>query len=202
MSVAAFRRQYNATGREKGDGYNPSMFADLAPAEVAEARRLLLRRGLGGDTIDLAGLAYVGDVAVIAALREAAGSPALRGPEHDLVLRETLFTLTGDPRELDPVFAWLDGPSGEALRRAAELLARLELAPTFAEPIARRLGRWRLGAAALPLASAWLLTQGVPTHRVDGFEANLPLVRRILAVWPWRRAAVLAEIAGELGARS
>lgn len=202
MSAAAFLRQYHAAGREKGDGYDPSMFAHMDPAERSEARAALLQRALEGDTVDLAGLAHVGDAAVIAALHEAAGTDPFRAPDRDLVLRETLFALTGDPRELDPVLAWLDGCDAEARTRAAELLARLALPPTLAEPIARRLGRWRVGAARLPLASAWLTTQGMPTHRIDGFQAHLPLVRRILTAWPWRRARLLGAIAGELrGAR-
>ncbi len=202
MSAAAFLRQYHATGREKGDGYDPSMFADMNPGELSEARAAMLRRALEGDTIDLAGLAHVGDTAAIAALREAAGTGLLRALDRDLVLRETLFALTCDPHELDPILAWVNGHDADARRRAAELLARLALPPTLAEPIARQLARWRLGAAGLPLAIAWLSTQGLPTHRIDGFQAHLPLVRRILAAWPWRRAVVLTAIAGELrGAR-
>lgn len=198
MSLAAFLRQYHATGREKGDGYDPSMFADMDPGELSEARAALLQRALEGDTTDLAGLAHVGDAAAIAALRAAAGTGPLRAPDRDLVLCETLFKLTRDLRELDPVLAWLDARDTDARRRAAELLARLALPPTLAEPITRRLGCWRLRSAGLPLATAWLATQGLPTHRVDGFQAHLPLVRRILAAWPWRRARVLAAIAAEL----
>jgi hypothetical protein len=192
VSNLAFQRQYRATGRDKGGGYDPSMFADMDAGELAEAKRLLLRRGLSGDTIDLAGLRFVGDASVVAALRGAAGSEPLRPPDRDLVLRETLFALTGEPGELEPVLAWLDGRDPEARRRAAELLARLALPPTLASPIALRLGRWWLGRAALPLASAWLATQGLPTHRSDGSETHLPLVRRVLAAWPCRRAGVRA----------
>lgn len=99
-SVAALLRQYHTTGPEKGDGYDPSTFEGVDPRELTEARSLLVRRGLGGDTIDPAGLAHVGNAAVI---------------------------------------------------------------------------------AALPWASAWLATQGLPPHRADGFAAHLPLVRRVLA---------------------
>jgi len=198
VSAAAFLLQYRATGREKGDGYDSSMFADMDPGELSEARSAMLRRALEGDTIDLAGLALVGNAAAIAALRKAAGTGVLRAPDRDLVLRETLFALTCDPHELEPVLAWLDGRDAYARRQAAELLARLALPPTLAEPIARRLARWRLGPAGLPLATAWLSTQGLPTYRIDGFQAHLPLVRRILAAWPWRRAGVLTAVAGEL----
>ncbi len=183
MSAAAFLRQYHATGREKGDGYDPSMFADMNPGELSEARAAMLRRALEGDTIDLAGLAHVGDTAAIAALREAAGTGLLRALDRDLVLRETLFALTCDPHELDPILAWVNGHDADARRRAAELLARLALPPTLAEPIARQLARWRLGAAATGDRVAVNTGAADSSHRrVPGAPAAGPAYPRRMAV--------------------
>ena len=201
MSVAAFLRQYRAVGREKGDGYDHAMFADMSERQRARARAMLLRRGTGGDTIDLSGLRFVGDETVVATLRAGAGRGALQTADRDLVVRETLFALTGKISELDPVLAWLDSGNAEARQRAAELLGRLALPPAMAAPIARRLGQWRLGRAALPLAVAWLTTQGISTCRADEFRTHLPLLRRIVNAWPWRRAAVLAGIAADIQSR-
>lgn len=117
------------------------------------------------------------------------------------MLRQTLFALTGDPREVDPVVALLDARDTKARPQAAELLARFALPPTLVDPIARWLYRWWLDATALPLVAAWLSAQGLPTHQIDGVQANFSF-RRTLSAWLWHRAGVLADMAGELSARS
>jgi len=195
MTFARFMQQYRAVGREKGDGYDPSMFEGLTAGEREQARGLLLERGLRGDTVDLNGLRWLGDDAVVAALRGA----VLPGGDKDMARIETLFALTDDPAELDPLWLYLDGRDGDERRRSAWLLARLPLPAGLASALAGRLCRARLGEAALPLALAWLATQGVPASDPATLATRVPLVRSILDAWPWRRRRVLARISRELG---
>lgn len=95
MSLAAFLRQYHATGRDKADGYAAAMFADMTEDERAQARAMLLERGLAGDTVDLDGLRFVGDAATVAALRAFEDRATPRNPRFDVQRRETLRVLTG-----------------------------------------------------------------------------------------------------------
>ncbi len=196
MTFAAFLARYGATGRVKGDGYDRSMVADLTDAERERARAMLLERGLAGDTTDVAGLRLVADDATIAALREAAVLAPLRGVEWQVTRIETLFALTGDAADLDPLLTLLD------IRRtreaAAQALARVALPFAFAESLATRLERWRYRRVALPLVIAWLQTRGLDLRDPVAFQSHLPLVRRIVRALPWRRMSVLAAVAREL----
>lgn len=196
MSDTRFLRQFHATGREKADGYDPGMFEEMSTKERARAAAMLLVRGLAGDTTDLHGLRYLGGFAAVAALRDAAGTMLDAG--CDIERCDTLFALTGDPADLLPVLGYLDGSDTVARERAAWVLAGLRAPAALAEPIAERLADRRYRPVELPLAAAWLATQGLPVHEVAGFQAHLPLVRRILDAAPRRRPAVLAGIAREL----
>jgi len=198
MSLPDFLEQYHASGREKGDGYSAGMFEDLTADERRLALGLLLVRGLAGDTVDLAGLRYVADEDAIARLRAAQGQGPFLRPDRDMVRRETLFQLTGEPTELMPLLAYIDGRADQPRRQAAELLAQLPLPSVFADLIALRLTSWRWRDLALPLATAWLNSQGQAAYDVSGFQSSLPLVRAIVDRPWWRRAALLREITTQL----
>ena len=191
MTFARFLQQYEATGREKGDGYDPSMFGGMTAAELERARAMLLDRALAGDTVDLAGLRWVGDEAVVAALRGASGHRA----DWDMGRIETLFALTGDAAAIRPLLDYVDGADAAERVRGARVLAGLPLPAGLARPLADRLCRaWRRDVV-LPLAQAWLATQGLGVTDPAEFQARLPLIRLIVHAWPWRRRRVLARIA-------
>lgn len=200
MTFARFLQQFEAIGRIKGDGYDPAMFSGMTDAELARARSMMLERGLAGDTVDLSGLRHVGDEATIAALRRASAPAGEGGAGWDMIRLETLFALTGEPAVLAPLLDQLDRGTGESRRQAAQILAGLPLPASLAAALAHRLCRLRYRHLALPLSQAWLTTQGLRLDRPGAFQAHLPLIRAIVAAWPWRRAPLLARIACELRA--
>lgn len=196
MTDPRFLRQFRATGRDQADGYDPGMFDDMSVKERAQAAAMLLTRGLAGDTTDLHGLRYLGGEAVVAALRDAAGT--MRDAGCDIERCDTLFALTGDCADLVPILDHLDSSEKPVRERAAWALAVLRAPATLAEPFARRLADRHYQAVALPLAIAWLTARGLPGHGPEGFQAHLPLVRRIVDAPPRQRAALLARIAHDL----
>lgn len=192
MTFAAFLTQYEATGREKADGYFPAHFSGMSDDERARARAMMLDRALDGDTIDMNGLRLIGDDGTAVRL-EAAGTETVRfGFRLDIVRRETLFGLTGDPRHLAGCLTWLDDADPSAREFAAEALARHRLPPDLADPLARRLADGQHEDIALPLAIAWLGTHGLDASAAEDFQRHLPFIRSVLNTPPARRPAVLA----------
>ena len=198
-SFRRFLDQFGAVGRAKGEGYDPAMFAGMSDAELSQTRAMLLERALAGDTVDLDGLRHLGGTDVVAALRAALAATDAHGAPWQIKARDTMYALTGEMAVLLPLLLVIDSRDAATRERAAQLLARTKLPSAMAEPIAARLCRWHSHAVRLPLAIAWLTTQGLPTYEPQSFTAHLPLVRRILDCWPWQRRRVLADLAGALG---
>ena len=196
MTDARFLQQFNALGRVKADGYDSRMFDDMSVQQRARAEAMLLARGLAGDTTDLHGLRYLAGEAVIAALRGAAGT--MRDAGCEIERCDTLFALTGDCADLLPILDHLDRSKKPVRERAAWVLAGVRAPAALAEPLARRLADRHYQKLALPLAIAWLTARGLPVHEHEGFQAHLPLVRRIVDAAPRRRAALLDVIVREL----
>jgi len=118
MTWADFKRQYDAEGREKADGYSPGDFDGMSEDERAQARSMMLERALRGDTIDLSGLRYVGDADTIARLEDARGIVAQLGWRDDIIRHDVLYDLTGEAHFLTDLAHYLDGRDAEAQERA------------------------------------------------------------------------------------
>jgi hypothetical protein len=194
MSFKRFLCIYEAPSPTKRDGYSSSDFADMSDEERTRARAMLLERGLTGDTIDIDGLRYVGDQQTVAALTAAEDRAGDLGPVFDVQRLVTLSVLTGDPRHLLSLLAWVDGSDATARTFAAQALARQTLPADFAALITQRLTAGLHEDVVLPLVEAWLATRGelVSTDMV-AFQRRLPLIRAMCAARPAARARLLAR---------
>ncbi|QYE34408.1 hypothetical protein KZX46_16745 [Polymorphobacter sp. PAMC 29334] len=194
MTFSDFQRQYDAVAQEKGEGYFPFHFAGMSGDELAHARSMLLERALAGDTVDLDGLRLVGDATTVTGLRAAANRVASLGARWDIVRRETLFQLTSEPAELEPLLAMTDGGSDDEAKMAAEALARHSLPGDFGERIAERLTDGRHECIVGPLVDAWLASRGVRIWEMSVFQKHLTFIKAACAAGPARRKKILADV--------
>lgn len=193
MSWYSFQQQYDAQGRDKGDGYLPSYFADMSADELARARAMLLASALDGDAIDLSGLRYVGNAETVAALEAARDGAPAQNWSFDITRLDVLYALTGDQVYLAALSRYLDGRDAEPQVRAAYVLADHVL-PREAEIfLIERIGDGRHEAALDGLLSAWIgLHQGARCD-VMCFQRHLDLIRQVHNASPQRRPALLAD---------
>ena len=191
MTIDRFLACYEAPPQDRRDGYDAAMFAGCTPAERRVAREMLLARALQGETIDLDGLAHVGDADTIRALREADGLDAQFGHAFGVGRLETLYRLTGDPADLEGLFRYIDGDGKAARAFAAQALSRHGAPEAFAAPLADRLASGRHEDIVLPLTASWLSTQGEPMADMRAFQRCLPFMRSVMAERPSRRLALL-----------
>lgn len=195
MTWDRFIAQYEAQGREKGDGYLPSYFAGMTAEELATARAMMLRRALGGDSVDLDGLRYIGDADTVTALDAArSGSPAQEW-SFDIVRLNVLYVLTDDQIYLAALSRYLDGGEADAQSRAAYVLASHVLPHEADEFLLQRLADGRHEPAFNGLMSAWIGLH--ERRRCDAmcFQRHLALIRRVSNAAPQDRPALLAEAA-------
>lgn len=195
MSFKDFIRQYEAKPPERLDGYSASDFADMSEEERVHARTMMLERALAGDTVDLAGLRYVGNEQTAASLKAYMQHvPSNRGPRFDIQCVETLFDLTADPQYLVQLISWTDG-SDKAFRGfAAEALPRHVLPADLADPIISRLTDGSHEDMVRPLVEAWLTTRGefIGTD-MTAFQRCLPLIRTLCDSPPAVRMKLLTS---------
>jgi hypothetical protein len=195
MTWGDFQRQYQAQGREKGDGYSPSDFDAMTDDERARARTMMLDRALQGDTIDLSGLRYIGDDGTVAALEAAADAIARLGWRDDIIRHEVLFELTGQGAYLTDLATYLDGRNPEAQERAASAFTWYVL-PADAELfLLDRIGDGRHEAAVLPLLQAWIAMHQRAVCDIMCFQKHLSLIRRVSDASPGQRRALLSDAA-------
>ncbi len=193
MSFKDFIRRYEAKLPAKLDGYSTSDFADLSEEERAQARTMMLERALAGDTIDLAGLRYVGNEQTLTSLKAYAQHvPSNRGPRFDIQRIETLFELTADPQYLVQLLSWMDGSDKATRSFAAEALTRHVLPADLANPIVSRLTDGSHEDIVRPLVEAWFATRGefIGTD-MAAFQRRLPLIRALCDSPPATRMKLL-----------
>ena len=202
MTWYAFQRQYDARGREKGDGYSPGDFDELTPEERARARAMMLARALRGDTIDLSGLRYIGDAGTVVALRAA---DALDW-DSDIIQLDVLFDLTWDERYLLALARYLDARAPDKQESAANTLSWRALPATFEPLLVARTCDGRHEGALLALLSAWIGLHEGERCDMTCFQRHLAFIRRVKRTAPRRRhvllayqAAVLARNRGRAG---
>lgn len=192
MTWASFIAQYDATGRQKGEGYFPAHFAGMSAEERDRARDMLEARARTGDTTDIDGLRLIGDDGSVAVLAEMASADASRGVPFETNRRETLFALTRDPRQLEPLLARLDDREDRDAALAAQAIARQPLPASFAGPLAGRIVDGRHEVALIWIVKAWLSAQGVAIWEVPEFDRQVAFIREVTRAAPARRAAILA----------
>lgn len=102
-TLERFLRQYNATGREKGDGYDASHFEGLAAEELHTVEDMLIKDALKLDTTAIQGLGVINTANAETALRQLLTIvlppnyahlrvvQALWEISHDLALQEELL---------------------------------------------------------------------------------------------------------------
>jgi hypothetical protein len=193
MTWADFKRQYDAEGREKADGYSPGDFDDMSGNESTRARSMMLERALRGDTVDLSGLRYVGDAQTVAALEGSAGLVAQLGWRDDTVRHDVLYHLTGDTRFLTDLTRYLDGCDSEAQERAARSFTYVLLPPEFELFLVDRIADGRHEAAILPLLQAWIGLRKRSVCDVMCFQRHLDFIRRVNDASFTQRRAMLTD---------
>lgn len=65
-----FLKQYNSTGKEKGDGYDASHFEGLSPTELAIVEEMLINNAMQLDTTAIQGLGVINTANAETALRK------------------------------------------------------------------------------------------------------------------------------------
>lgn len=179
MTWADFKRQYDAEGREKADGYSPSDFDDMSGNESTRAHSMMLERALRGDTIDLSGLRYVGDAQTIASLEVSASLVAQFGWRDDIIRHDVLYHLTGEPRFLTDLTRYLDGCDPEIQECAARSFTYIMLPPKFELFLVDRIADGGHEAAVLPLLQAWIGLRERSVCDTMCFQRHLQFIRRV-----------------------
>ena len=196
MAWGDFLRQFEAQGREKGDGYSPRDFDGMSQDERVRARAMMLERALTGDDIDLlSGLRYIGDAATAATLDAAAATTANFGWSFDITRLQVLFELTGQQRYLTDLARYLDGRDPKAQERAGYALTWYVLPPEAEPFLLDRIADGRHDPALLPLLKAWIALHQRAMCDTPCFQRNIALVRTVSNARPFSRRALLADAA-------
>ena len=190
-----FRRQYDAQGREKADGYSRKDFEGMTLDERTLARTMMLERALDGDTIDLGGLRHVGDADTASTLASAGETTSRHGWRYDVLRREVLFELTGDHGCLTGLAPYLDGRDAEMQEGAAQAIGWYVLPPECRSFLEERIVDGRHEAGILSLMKAWIALERRTVCDPECFQRHLGLVRMISRSAPTRRRALLLEAA-------
>ena len=193
MIWADFKRQYDAEGREKVDGYSPSDFDGMSEDERAQARSMMLERALRGDTIDLSGLRYVGDANTIARLEEAGGIVAQLGWRDDIIRHDVLYQLTGEACFLTDLARYLDGRGAEAQERAARSFTWFVLPVELESFLSDRIADGRHEPAILPLLQAWIGLRERAVCDIMCFQRHIDFICRVSDAAPAKRRTMLSD---------
>ncbi len=195
MTWIDFRRQYEAQGREKADGYARADFEGMSDDERAHARGMMLDRALEGDTTDLDGLRHVGDTSTASILASASEARTGHGWRYDVLRHEVVFEITGDHGHLTGLSPYLDARDGEMQTRAAQALASCVLPPECLAFLEERIVDGRHEPAILPLLTAWIAVQRRSACDPACFQRHLEFVRLICRTRPRRRSGLLSDYA-------
>ncbi|WP_375244866.1 hypothetical protein [Sphingomonas parapaucimobilis] len=191
MTWPVFVTQFQATGRDKAEGYFPFHFEGMSEDERTRARSMMEARGVEGDMTDLDGLRLIGDAGSIARLEAAQAVDRVHGIAFEVARRETLFALTQDAEHLAPLLNLLDASEDRDSAFAAQALARYPLPPSFAPSLAARMVDGRHEIALLWIVKAWLSSRGEAAWQVPVFDANLPFIRKVMAARPAVRESLM-----------
>lgn len=191
MTWTAFIAQFDATGRQKGEGYSPTHFEGMSDGELSRARQLMEERAGLGDTTDIDGLRLIGDAGTVERLLALAPADRRHGVPFAVNRCETLFLLTQDPRHLEPLLAHLDEDEDRDAAFAAQAIARHPLPRAFAPALAERIRDGRHEVALIWIVKAWLSTQGIAIWQPAIFDAHVPFIRDVTRARPADRYAIL-----------
>jgi hypothetical protein len=191
MTWTAFIAQFNATGRQKGEGYFPAHFEGMSEQEESRARQMMEERAALGDTTDIDGLRLIGDAGTVERLTAIASEDRRYGVPFAVNRCETLFVLTQDTRHLEPLLAILDDREDRDAAFAAQAIARHPLPTTFAPALAERIRDGRHEISLIWIVKAWLSTQGIAIWQSGMFDAHLRFIQDVTRARPADRGTLL-----------
>ncbi len=191
MTWTAFIAQFEATGRQKGEGYFAAHFEGMSEQEKSRARRMMEDRASLGDTTDIDGLRLIGDAETVERLTALASEDPRYGVPFAVNRCETLFALTQDARYLEPLLAHLDDHEDRDAAFAAQAIARHPLPEAFVPALAERIRDGRHEVALIWIVKAWLSAQGIAIWQPAIFDAHLRFIQDVTRVRPAARNAIL-----------
>jgi len=191
MTWTAFIAQFDATGRQKGEGYFAAHFEGMSGEELSRARQMMEERAGLGDTTDIDGLRLIGDTSTVERLIALASADHRYGVPFAVNRCETLFVLTKDVRHLEPLLAHLNDREDRDAAFAAQAIARHPLPATLAPALAERICDGQHEISLLWIVKAWLSSQGVAIWRPDIFGAHLGFILDMTRARPADRLAML-----------
>lgn len=191
MTWTAFIAQFDATGRQKGEGYFAAHFEEMSGEELSRARQMMEERAELGNTTDIDGLRLIGDTSTVERLIALASADHRYGVPFAVNRCETLFVLTKDVRHLEPLLAHLDDREDRDAAFAAQAIARHPLPGTLAPALAERICDGQHEISLLWIVKAWLSAQGVAIWQPDIFDTHLGFIRDVTRARPADRLAML-----------
>jgi hypothetical protein len=194
-----FLRQYNAKGREKGDGYDASHFRGLTPEEITMAEEMLINDAKKSDTTAILGLGELKTEKCEKTLRYLLTQAKPPSYTH-LRIVEALWNITHDIGMQETILEDFDD-NNDALRRQAAIVLEYTIPSqltfkTFVEMIKTDKDPINKTIAAKGILIYFKLMKSAIDH--GNFDKYLPLIRLLCdSIDEKSLSAAIAEVEKE-----
>ena len=192
MSFASFIDQFDSTPPQKLQGYFSSMFEDMSDAERAQAKEMMLTRGIQGDATDIDGLRFVAGTEIVPILLEHRPRLARHSFSTNASSIELLWILTKDQSYLLTLLHEISETDYTMERELlANVLSRQTIPSDMNDQLIDLISNGENEDIIVQLLKSWLSIRFGAFDSIKKFQNFLPFIRSVVTENPARRSELL-----------